>query len=76
MELVRVRQYVLDTLSQLGFTQPLRCCESVLLRDGQAVGRTFYFLGVRAVWFSEDQRIEFYRDDGTELRIEIQSFAT
>ena len=63
-----IHQAVLDTLPELGISEPVITKMAVLTRSGYCVGHRFLFDGVQAVWLMAEGIIRFYADNGSLLK--------
>ena len=63
-----VRQVVLDTVSELGVSEPVIKRTVVLTRDGYFVGHRFHFDGIQVVWIIAENVIRYYAGDGSLLK--------
>ena len=63
-----LRPILLETLSELGVSDPVINKTVVLLRDGYFAGYRFPVDGIQVVWLMAEGVVRFYADDGSLLK--------
>jgi hypothetical protein len=63
-----IRPILLDTLSDLGVSDPVINKTVVLLRDGYFAGYRFPVENIMVVWLLAEGVVRFYADDGSLLK--------
>ena len=68
-----VRHLVMQTFTELGSESVAPPRETLLIRDGDYIGRRFDREKFRAVWFIEENQLKFSDQDGHVIRA-VQPF--
>ncbi len=60
MDTEYVRQVVIDSLLQFGADSTEPIWETLLISDGRPLGRQFEFCSIRAIWYWDQNTVEFF----------------